>query len=224
VTDTAAVVTVILNTPSAQQQQKQGVQTTAQAEGGAAAGKAPAKQHQQQAVQQQEGCEKEDPNQLSALDILQRQMLQAPTSEQQILRTVQMADKAGLNKEGQQLLLLVMYHQLLDLVKQQDQGVAPVKQQDTPAAALQPQPQQSVAAVVGASAKRPRQQQQQQQEGAERPVKQPCPGLSRPQQTAGLTAARLPVVPAVPGSSYVVQGADSITLPAQPALDLSMAR
>ena len=131
VTDTAALVAAILTSPTSlhlpadvapwQQQQE---------DRAPAASAAPDAAPEGSSEQQPKLQEDEDQGQLSPLGALHRQMLQPPATEQQVMQTVQLADKAGLNKEGQQLLLLVMYHQLLDLQKQQQQ-----QQQETQPAA-----------------------------------------------------------------------------------------
>lgn len=45
-------------------------------------------------------------------------MLQPPTSHQRLLQSMQLTDKAGVHKEGQQLLVLAMYQQGLGLLMQ----------------------------------------------------------------------------------------------------------
>lgn len=129
VTDVAAVVAAILSfqgsqpqpgTAAALQQQQQGqqpVQDTA----------AEMQQHLDDSKQQL--AEGETQSELSALAALRHQMLQPPTTQQQVLQSMQLADRAGVHKERQQLLLLVMYRQALDLLKQQGSQESSSQQQ-----------------------------------------------------------------------------------------------
>jgi hypothetical protein len=236
VTDTAAIVAAILTSPTSLhvqadaapwQQQQQEDKAPAAA---AAADAAPDGGSEQQQKLQEE----EDQRQLSPLGALHQRLLQPPTTEQQVMQTVQLADKAGLNKDGQQLLLLVMYHQLLDLQRQQERqqpqaqpaSAAPAPTQEP---AAQPAPQHPAgpsSKPTDASAtthnQLPAQQQargsmkrpQDAQEPEQRPAKQVCQGVGsgQPSRLAAALAS---------ATCSQSQGASRSLLPTKAVLDLS---
>jgi hypothetical protein len=231
VTDTAAIVAAILTSPTSlhatadaapwQQQQLQDKPPAAAATPNAAAPDN-GREHQQ------EHQEEEGQGQQSPRGALHRQMLQAPTTEQQVMQTVQLADKAGLNKEGQHLLLLVMYHQLLDLQRQQElqpASAAPAPAQEPaeqPAPQLPSDPNSKPADANSAAHKqRPAQQQargcakrpqDEQEQPEQRPAKQRCQGVGSGQPSRLATA--------IASATCASQGA-SMSLPTKAVLDLS---